>query len=128
MSIRQITIIGTGLIGGSLALALKKHRFAGRIIGCDRAPVLERARNKGAIDDGHTNPPDAVRASQIIVLATPVSGIIDLIERLGPALPPKTLLTDVGSTKAEVLQRAKAVFGKNAGFRFLAAHPMAGKE
>ncbi|HXM21275.1 MAG TPA: prephenate dehydrogenase [Terriglobales bacterium] len=128
MSIRQITIIGTGLIGGSFALALKKHRFAGRIIGCDRAPVLERARAKAAIDGGHTNPADAVRGSQIIVLATPVSGIIDLIDRLGSALPPKTLLTDVGSTKAEVLERAKTVFRKNTGIRFLAGHPMAGKE
>ena len=128
MTIRQITIIGTGLIGGSLALALKTHRFAGRIIGCDRAPVLERARSKAAIDAGHTNPADAVRGSQVIVLATPVSGIIDLIQRLGPALPPKTLLTDVGSTKAEVLERAKTVFRKNTGSRFLAGHPMAGKE
>ena len=128
MSIRQITIIGTGLIGGSLALALKKHRFAGRIVGCDRAPVLARARSKGAIDAGHSNPSDAVRGSQIIILATPVSAIIDLIERLGPALPAKALLTDVGSTKAEVVQRAKTVFGKNSGVRFLACHPMAGKE
>jgi prephenate dehydrogenase len=128
MSIRQITIIGTGLIGGSLALALKKHRFAGRIIGCDRAPVLERARSKAAIDAGHTNPVDAVRGSQVVVLATPVSGIIDLVDRLGPALPSKTLLTDVGSTKAEVLERAKTVFRKNTSLRFLAGHPMAGKE
>jgi prephenate dehydrogenase len=128
MPVRQITIIGVGLIGSSFALALKKHGFAGRIIGCDRAPVLERARSKAAIDTGHTDPADAVRGSQIIVLATPVSGIIDLIDRLAPALPPKTLLTDVGSTKAEVLQRAKTVFGKNTGVRFLAGHPMAGKE
>ena len=128
MSIRQITIIGTGLIGGSLALALKKHRFAGRIVGCDHASVLDRARRRGAIEAGHTNPADAVRGSQIIVLATPVGAIIDLIDRLGPALPPKTLLTDVGSTKAEVLERAKTVFHKNTGLRFLAAHPMAGKE
>jgi prephenate dehydrogenase len=128
MPVRQITIIGTGLIGGSFALALKKRRFGGRIIGCDRAPVLERARNKLAIDDGHTNPVDAVRGSEIIVLATPVSGIIDLVERLGPALPPKTFLTDVGSTKAEVVARAKKVFHKNVGVRFLGAHPMAGKE
>jgi len=128
MPIRQITIIGIGLIGGSFALALKKHRFAGRIVGCDRAPVLERARSRAAIDTGHTNPADAVRGSQIIVLATPVSGIIDLINRLGPALPPKTLLTDVGSTKAEILSRARTVFHKNTGVRFLAGHPMAGKE
>jgi prephenate dehydrogenase len=128
MSIRQITVIGTGHIGGSLCLALKKQRFLGRIIGCDRAPALERAQQRGVIDDGDTNSADAVRGSQVVILATPVSAIIDLIERLGPALPAKTLLTDVGSTKAEVLARAKAVFGKNTGVRFLAGHPMAGKE
>jgi len=127
-SIRQITIVGTGLIGGSLALALKEHGFRGRIVGCDRAPVLERARDKGAIDDGHTNPSDAARASQIVVLATPVGAIIDLIERLGPVLPARTLLTDVGSTKTQVVARALDVFGANAGRRFLAGHPMAGKE
>jgi prephenate dehydrogenase len=128
MPIRQITIIGNGHIGGSVCLALKKYRFPGRIIGCDRAVALEQARNRGAIDAGHTNPADAVRGSQVVVLATPVSAIVDLIERLGPALPPKALLTDVGSTKAVILAQAKAVFGKSASFRFLAGHPMAGKE
>jgi prephenate dehydrogenase len=126
--IRQITIIGTGLIGGSLGLALKKHDFRGRIVGCDRAPVLERARDKGAIDAGHINPSDAARGSQVVVLATPVGAIIDMIERIGPVLPPRTLLTDVGSTKAQVVARAADVFGKDAGRRFLAGHPMAGKE
>jgi prephenate dehydrogenase len=128
MPIRQITIIGTGLIGGSLALALKKRKFAGRIVGCDREATLEKARNRSAIDDGSANPADAVRGSQVVVLATPVLAIVDLIERLGPALPAKTLLTDVGSTKAVVAQQALKVFGKNAGRRFLAGHPMAGKE
>ena len=128
MPIRQITIIGNGLIGGSLGLALKKHRFLGRIVGCDRAAVLERARDRGAISEGHTDPADAVRGSQVVVLATPVSRIIDLIGHLGPSLPAKTLLTDVGSTKAEVLARATRVFGKNTRHRFLAGHPMAGKE
>jgi prephenate dehydrogenase len=128
MAIRQITIIGTGLIGGSFGLALKKRRFPGRIIGCDRAPVLEQARNKGAIDEGHTDPMAAVRGSQVVLLAAPVGAIVELIGRLGPALPPKTLLTDVGSTKAEVLARATATFGKDVGRRFLAGHPMAGKE
>jgi prephenate dehydrogenase len=128
MAIRQITIIGTGLIGGSLALALKKRKFAGRIVGCDREATLEKARNRGAIDEGFANPGDAVRGSQVVVLATPVLAIVDLIERLGPALPAKTLLTDVGSTKTAVAQQALKVFGKNAGRRFLAGHPMAGKE
>jgi prephenate dehydrogenase len=126
--VRQITIIGTGLIGGSLGLALKKYGFPGQIVGCDRAPVLERARSKAAIDKGFTDPADAARGSDVVILATPVLAIVDLIDRLGPALPPHTLLTDVGSTKADVLARAKKVLGKNLGSRFLAGHPMAGKE
>ena len=128
MPIRQITIIGTGLIGGSLALALKKKRFAGRIVGCDRESVLDRARKRGAIDDGSSNPGAAVRGSQLVVLATPVLAIVDLIERVGPVLPANALLTDVGSTKAVVAERAVKVFGKKARQRFLAGHPMAGKE
>jgi prephenate dehydrogenase len=128
MAFKQVTIIGTGLIGGSLGLALKKRRLAGRIIGCDRAPVLERAQDCGAIEAGTTNPADAVRGSDLVVLATPVIPILDLIGRLGPVLPPKTLITDVGSTKAEIVRRAVKSFGRNAGHRFLAGHPMAGKE
>jgi prephenate dehydrogenase len=128
MAIRQITIIGTGLIGGSLALALRKKKFPGRIVGCDREATLEKARNRGAIDEGTSNPGDAVRGSQLVVLATPVLAIVDLIERLGSVLPAKALLTDVGSTKVAVVEHALRVFGKNAGKHFLAGHPMAGKE
>jgi prephenate dehydrogenase len=128
MVFKQVTIIGTGLIGGSLGLALKKRRLVNRVIGCDRAPVLERARDFGAIDTGVTNPVDAVRGSDLVVLATPVLAILDHIERLGPALGPRTLVTDVGSTKAEVVKRAAKSFGKTAGQHFVAGHPMAGKE
>ncbi len=128
MAIRQITIIGTGLIGGSFGLALKKRGFTGQIVGCDRAPVLKRARDKGAIDGAHTDPAAAVQGSQLVLLAVPVGAIVELIGCLGPSLPAKTLLTDVGSTKAEVLARAAATFGKQAGRRFLGGHPMAGKE
>lgn len=128
MTFKQVTIIGTGLIGGSLGLALKKRRLAGRIIGCDRAPVLERAQDCGAIEGGTTNPADAVRGADLVVLATPVISILDLVGRLGPALLAKTLVTDVGSTKAEIVERAAKSFGRNASRRFLAGHPMAGKE
>jgi len=128
MAIRQITIIGTGLIGGSIALALKAHGFHGRIVGCDRSPVLERARQRGAIDAGETNPVHAVRSSQVVLLATPVGTIIDLIGMLGPGLSRQALLTDVGGTKSEVVECARRVFGRSAGKRFLAGHPMAGKE
>ena len=128
MPFKQVTIIGTGLIGGSLGLALKKRHLAGKIVGCDRAPVLERAQECGAIDAGTANPADAVRGSDLVVLATPVIPSLDLIDRLGPALPAKTLVTDVGSTKVEVVRHAAKSFGRNAGNRFLAGHPMAGKE
>jgi len=128
MSLRQITIIGTGLIGGSLALALRRKKFAGKIIGCDREAILKKAHNCGAIDEGIVEPGDAVRGSDLVVLATPVLAIVDLIQRLGPALPRHALLTDVGSTKALVVECAKKVFGKNASHCFLAGHPMAGKE
>ena len=128
MPIRQITIIGTGLIGGSFALALKKHGFKGRIVGCDRGPVLKQARQIGAIDDAMIDPVAAVEGSQVVLLAIPVGAIIETVERVGPSLPAKTLLTDVGSTKAEVVARATAVFGKGTGSRFVGGHPMAGKE
>jgi len=128
MAIRQITIIGCGLIGGSFALAMKKDRFSGRIVGCDQAPVLERARKLRAIDHGHTHPVEAAQGSQVVVLATPVGAIIELLGRLGPVLPVTTLLTDVGSTKMEILAAAQRAFGPSVGKRFLAGHPMAGKE
>jgi prephenate dehydrogenase len=128
MSIRQITIIGTGLIGSSFGLAVKKRGFKGRIVGCDRAPVLKLARDLGAIDKAESDPVKAARDSQVVLLAVPVGAIIEQIGRLGPSLPPKALLTDVGSTKAEVLASAARTFGKHTGRRFLAGHPMAGKE
>jgi prephenate dehydrogenase len=128
MPFKQVTIVGTGLIGGSLGLALKKRHLARRIVGCDRAPVLERAHDCGVIEAGIVNPADAVRGSDLVVLATPVLSILDLIVRLGPVMPSKTLVADVGSTKAQIVERAAKSFGRNAGHRFLAGHPMAGKE
>jgi prephenate dehydrogenase len=128
MPIRQITIIGTGLIGGSFALAMRKRRFAGRIVGCDRESALKKAKMCGVIDNGFVEPADAVRGSQLVMLATPVLAIVDLIGRLAPGLPATTLLTDVGSTKAAVAEQALQVLGKNARQRFLGGHPMAGKE
>jgi prephenate dehydrogenase len=81
-----------------------------------------------AIDLGTEDPVEAVAGSDLIILATPVGGIIDLIERIGPIAPPDALITDVGSTKKEILERARSVFGDQAPHRFLAGHPMAGKE
>ena len=127
-SIRQITIIGTGLIGGSLGLALRKNGFPGRIIGCDRPKILTRAKRAAAIHAGVTHPVEACKGSDVVVLATPVGAIIELIERLAPTLSSETLVTDVGSTKAQVVSRAQKSFGSETAQQFLAGHPMAGKE
>ena len=124
--IKQVTIVGTGLIGGSLALALR-HRGI-RVIGSDKPRVLAKAQEMGAIDAGIENPARACVGSDVVILAANVGGIIDSIENLGPMLPRNVLLTDVGSTKIEVLKRAKAVFGASAKSRFLGGHPMSGKE
>lgn len=128
MPFKQVTIIGTGLIGGSIGLAFRKRHLARRVIGCDRVPVLERAKDCGAIEDGTPHPADSIHGSDLIILATPVIAILDFIERLGPSLPARTLVTDVGSTKAEIVARAAKAFGRGAGQRFLGGHPMAGKE
>ncbi len=128
MPFKQITIIGTGLIGGSLGLALKAAGFSGKIIGCDREATVDRARAMRAIDLGTEDPLEAIQGSDLIILATPVGAIIDLIERIGPLASPDALITDVGSTKKEIIDRARAVFGDRAPQRFLAGHPMAGKE
>src|SRR5437763_10015020 len=124
---RQITIVGVGLIGGSFALAARRAGFQGRIVGCDNDVVLEKARAAGAIDNGHFRAEEAIKGSDLVLLATPVGAIIDCIERIGPLLPESALLTDVGSTKAEIVAHAASVFGKQATSKFLPGHPMAGK-
>lgn len=128
MPIRQITIIGTGLIGGSLGLALRKKGFPGKIVGCDQPDVLRVAKKLKAIDQGISDPIKACHGSSVVVLATPVGAIINLIEQLAPHLPADALVSDVGSTKSEIVAHAQKAFGSRAPDKFLAGHPMAGKE
>lgn len=109
-------------------MAARKHGFRGRIVGCDRGPVLRQAQQMDAIDRGSEDAAQAIAGSQVVLLATPAGAIIDFIERLGPMLPAGSIITDVGSTKRQILSRAQAVFGEAAVRRFLAGHPMAGKE
>src|ERR1017187_9526742 len=128
MPIQQITIVGTGLIGGSLALALRQHGFTGTIVGCDSPEVLQRAVERGAVDRAEPNVAVAVQGSDVVVLATPVGAILSLFEQLAPTLPPTTLITDTGSTKQKFVERARMIFAAEAGKRVLPGHPMAGKE
>jgi len=128
MAIRQITIVGTGLIGGSFGLALRRHGFAGGIVGCDKPEVLSAAMSCGAIDRGSTDVKDAAHGSDVVVFATPVGTILSLFERWAPTLSSTTLITDTGSTKRDFVERAQMVFGASAAERVLPGHPMAGKE
>ena len=102
MTIQQITIVGTGLIGGSFGLALRQHGFEGTIVGCDKPEVLEAAVMRGAIDRGETDLKEAVLHSDVVMFATPVGAILSLFEKLAPTLSPATLITDTGSTKRAI--------------------------
>lgn len=128
MPIHQITIVGTGLIGGSLGLALKQAGFAGEIVGCDRRAVLDIAEARGAIDRAEADLERSIVASEVIVLATPVGCTLTHLENIAPLVPPTTLITDAGSTKQRFVERARELFGAQAADRVLPGHPMAGKE
>jgi prephenate dehydrogenase len=122
----RISIIGLGLVGGSWGLALKSNGFRGVRIGCDRPEVLKRALTVGAIDEAREDPTDAASEADLVILATSVGGILDLLPRLSRAVSPRALVTDVGSTKRLICQRAHETFGNEP--MFLGGHPLAGKE
>lgn len=128
MPIRQITIVGTGLIGGSIGLALKQAGFAGQIVGCDKRAVLDIAQTRGAIDRAEADLERAIAGSDVIVLATPVGCILSQLETIAPLAPPTALITDAGSTKQRFVERVHELFGAAAAERVLPGHPMAGKE
>jgi prephenate dehydrogenase len=128
-SIQSITILGTGLIGSSVGLALRGNGFAGRIVGWDRSLAeAETALDKGAIDSVATDPLAASREADCVLLATPVFGILEWIEKLAPVLRHDQLITDVGSTKRKICALAAEAFSSPNAAHFLPGHPMAGKE
>ena len=114
------------MMGGSWALALKKNGFAGERVGWDRPEVLERARARGAIDRAAASVAEAVRDADLIYLALPVLGILDLLPEVGRAARAGALITDAGSTKARICRHAQEHVP--AQVHFLGGHPMAGKE
>lgn len=125
-SFQRISIVGLGLVGGSWGLALKKHGFAGTVTGSDRPEVLARALAAQAIGTGTEDPVVAVQNADLVVLATPVGVILDLLPKLKSAVSPRSLITDVGSTKRLICQRARDALGDEP--LFLGGHPLAGKE
>jgi prephenate dehydrogenase len=124
---RQLTIMGVGLLGGSLGLALRAAHPKTRIIGFGhRKPSLEKALKIGAIDAFETDPAKAVRDSDLVILCTPVGIFADLLKTIGPALTPGAIVTDVGSTKRSIVRLAQKHLPK--GSKFVASHPIAGSE
>ncbi len=122
-----IAIVGTGLIGASTGLALRRAGFTGEIVGVDSNSVeTSAAMAAGAISRVGTF--DDAAAADVIVLAVPVMGILDWMKRLAPVVGPHQLITDVGSTKLAICDSARELLNGTGQARFLPGHPMAGKE
>jgi len=128
----RVLIIGTGLIGASVGLALRAAGFAGRIDGWDQSSLeLRAAHEMGAVDGCAGNEWGALelaRQADVIVLAVPVLAIKDWMQKLAQVVSVGQLVTDVGSTKLEITELAKSLYGGEGQAIFLPGHPMAGKE
>lgn len=125
--ISTLAIVGPGLIGGSVAAALRQRGAVGRVLGVGRNPAsLDVALAKGLIDEVVTAEQAAQRAD-VVLLATPVGATQAVLQKMLPFLQPHTILTDAGSTKADVVEVARKVLGA-AVSRFIPGHPIAGSE
>ncbi len=127
--IERIAILGTGLLGTSVGLALRAAGFKGSIVGWNRgAEGAQLALAAGAIDSIATDPLEAARASQVVLLAVPIYATLDFMEKLAPVLGSEHLVTDVGSTKGQICAAAARRYNTPERAAFLPGHPMAGKE
>lgn len=124
---QQVAIVGLGLIGGSLGLALRQAHAAQWVVGFDPGyGVSEQARRMGAIDQGGSTLGDTVRGAELVILATPVGTIHALLQDLAHVAEPGAVITDVASTKSQVMSWAEEFLPS--GVSFVGGHPMAGKE
>ena len=124
----KIVVFGTGLIGGSFALALKAAGAVEEVVGFGRAPgTLRIAQELGVIDRAGINPAHEIGDADIVLVATPVAQMPEIFSRIAPYLGPNTLVTDGGSTKGDVVAAARATFKGHIG-KFVPAHPIAGAE
>src|ERR1700722_14724122 len=124
---RRVAILGTGLIGGSFALALRKYSPDSIVIGWDKGQVLRHALERGAISEGAGELSHAMAGADLIYVALPVGHTIELLPEIARLALPDALVTDASSTKRSVCSvAADAFLGKRT--QFLGGHPMAGKE
>jgi prephenate dehydrogenase len=126
----RAAIIGVGLIGGSLGMALRARRLAREVMGVARVPeTLALAHARGAIDDGTTNPIEGVQGADLVVLATPPELVAPMAKQVLPHMRPGAIITDVASVKGEIVRGIEAVLAATeSGAAFVGGHPMAGNE
>lgn len=126
--VKRLCVIGVGLIGGSLARALRETGCVEHIIGCGRnRSQLQRAQALGVIDDYDTDPAKAVRNADVVVVAVPLGAMEECFAAMKSSISDTTIITDVGSAKQHVLDAARNVFGKLPS-HFVPGHPIAGTE
>lgn len=124
----KVVVFGVGLIGGSFALALKAAGQAGEIVGFGRTlGSLTQALELGIVDRAGFNAGQEVSNADLVLIATPVGTIPEIMARIAPCLGPQTVVTDAGSTKDDVVAAARACFGDRLA-QFVPAHPIAGAE
>jgi len=127
--IKQLTIFGVGLIGGSLALSLRKAGYCEKVVGCSRnAEHLQRAVDLGVIDSYTLDPKEAVQGADMILLAVPMRAIKSVLEKIVGHTQEDAVITDAGSAKASVIKMVEEVYGGTAPHNFVAGHPIAGRE
>jgi len=127
--IKKLAIFGVGLIGGSLALALKKAGYCETIVGCSRsAEHLQRAIELNVIDSYTLDPKEAVKGADMILLAVPLRAIQPVLESFVDAIEADAIITDAGSAKRSVVKAVKNAFGGKIPANFVPGHPIAGRE
>lgn len=127
MIFRKVAIIGVGLIGGSIGEAIKRKGLVDTVVGIGRrASSIKEALRRGAIDEGTLDLRKGVRGADLVIIATPVSLIPKLAKKIAGSLKEGCIITDVGSTKAEIVRSLERIVPK--GALFAGSHPLAGSE
>ena len=124
---RKVTIVGVGLIGGSIGMAIKKNSVAHRVVGISAHQAsLDCALKNEAIDEATMDVKKAVRDADMVILCTPVNTILKMIDEINGAVRRGCIVTDVGSTKLAIVERAQKIFPPH--ILFVGSHPLAGSE
>jgi len=132
-SLECVTIVGVGLIGGSIGLALRSRAANVRVVGCGSRPAtLQQALQVGALSEVETDLARAVRDADLVVVCAPVGHIVAEVRKLAPLCRPGTLITDAGSTKVDIVAGLQSASAHDltwpAEVRFIGSHPLAGNE